>query len=92
MHPSVLQCLFGANNLFFPYFAKIVPILDGVGDNESLVKILVIDWKFFVKDRIFVCFFVKFGEIVFAVFGFCSYEVPTVRRERSLLQIGFQLF
>ena len=89
---SVLQCLFGANNLFFPYFAQIVPILDGVGDNESLVKILVIDWKFFVKDRIFVCFFVKLVDIVFAVFGFCSHEVPTVRRKRSLLQIGFQLF
>ena len=92
MHPSVLQCLFGPHNLFFPYFAKIVPILDGVGDNESLVKILVIDWKFFVKDRIFVCFFVKFVEIVFAVFGFCPYLVPAVRCECSLLQIGFQLF
>ena len=45
MHLSVMQCLFGANNLFFPYFAQIVPILDGVGDNEPLVKIFVIDKK-----------------------------------------------
>ena len=92
MHLSVLQCLFGPHNLFFPYFAKIVPILDGVGDNEPLVKIFVIDRKFFVKDRIFVYFSVKLVEIVFAVFGFRSHLVPTVRRERSLLQVGFQLF
>ena len=45
MHLSVMQCLFGANNLFFPYFAQIVPIFDGVGDNEPLVKIFVIDKK-----------------------------------------------
>ena len=45
MHLSVMQCLWGANNLFFPYFAQIVPILDGVGDNEPLVKIFVSDKK-----------------------------------------------
>ena len=45
MHLAVRQCLLGANNLFFPYFAQVVPILDGVGDNEPLVKIFVIDKK-----------------------------------------------
>ena len=40
-----MQCLFSANNLFFPYFAQIIPILDGVGDNEPLVKIFVVDKK-----------------------------------------------
>ena len=45
MHLSVMQCLFSANNLFFPYFAQIIPILDGVGDNEPLVKIFVVDKK-----------------------------------------------
>lgn len=61
MHLSVLQCLLCTQHLLFADLAKIVTVLDGVSNNEALIEIFVINREFFVKDSLFVFFFIHFG-------------------------------
>ena len=73
---TALQSLPCAENLSVTNFAKVVPVFDRVGDNQSFIKIIIVYGKFLVENSLLVFFLIQLLKIVFTVSGLCPHKMP----------------
>ena len=89
---TVLQSLPCAENLSVTNFAKVVPVFDRVGDNQSFIKIIIVYGKFLVENSLFVFSLIQLLKIVFTVSGLCPHKIPAWRIKRHITKLRLESF